>query len=138
MGLSNGGKPSACDYDESIKNGRPAFCFENALFYHDMRNRRVRDIKLSNFHNASTFHNEGFTKGDEFRITIDEKFHMMLPYAFYPEWCCMGWFFLAVAARRLRFRCTTASLVRPGNVALINMSPWTEHQLPWPLGWYGY
>lgn len=43
------------------------------------------DIKLSNFHNASTFHNEGFTKGDDFRITIDEKFAMMLPLANHPR-----------------------------------------------------
>ena len=29
------------------------------------------------FKNASTFLNEGFTKGDDFRITIDEKYDMM-------------------------------------------------------------
>lgn len=40
--------------------------------------RRVRDIKFPNFSYASTFLNEGFTKGDDFRITIDERSSMML------------------------------------------------------------
>jgi hypothetical protein len=39
--------------------------------------------------NASTFHNEGFTKGDVFRITIVEKFYMM-PHESIGRWLLMG------------------------------------------------
>ncbi|KAL4973342.1 hypothetical protein BDW66DRAFT_142269 [Aspergillus desertorum] len=42
-----------------------------------MRYRRVEISSYKLFKNASTFLNEGFTKGDDFRITIDEKFYMM-------------------------------------------------------------